>query len=143
MEKKRPMGVIVLGVIEILTGLFYCAMPLLWGMKLELNLFFLFSLLAIIAGIGVIMLKNWARILYIIVAVANILGTAYYISGRAKLTLLDILLQVFRTNNIIAVISLIYFFDFKISLIFSAIPALSSLYFFSKSFGSPLSQNLS
>lgn len=89
MEKKRSVGIIVLGVfllinsLRIIAGLIFSIGIGMGPISLFLALYLFGSgTVAIISAVGLLLLKNWARILTLILIVLNIIrASLYFIKG--------------------------------------------------------------
>jgi len=87
MEKKRSVGIIVLGVFLLINSLRIIA-GLIFSIGMgPISLFLALYLfgsgtVAIISAVGLLLLKNWARILTLILIVLNIIrASLYFIKG--------------------------------------------------------------
>jgi len=61
MTKKRSIGIIIIAILQSVIGIYSLAFFLLWGGIDYVGL--IITMLPILVGIGLIFLKNWARIL--------------------------------------------------------------------------------
>jgi len=72
--RKRPVGVVVFGIIAIIIGsiIFYSIIPLTkftYPFYLHSLPYFIVAILFILSGVGILKLKNWARILFFLLMI--------------------------------------------------------------------------
>jgi len=92
MEKKRSVGVTVIGIVYIILGVFgifggLLSVVMFRGTRFDLAMSFIFTVALIVSGCGVLMLKAWGRKLILFYAVFSSAYAVFYTPIVTKRTL--------------------------------------------------------
>ncbi len=138
MEKKRSLGIIICGLLAIIIGLlelYGCLEFYNWSSldkellqldSLKLVTFIIIAISFLVSGIFILKLRNWARILFMILMVY------WVIFGLLKLFIPHIIDKILLPSTVEVVYKYFELSDLLIYFIWYGLPAIGSIYFLTR-----------